>query len=76
MGPSWLQILVVAVLVLLLFGRGKIASLMKEVAQGIKGFRKGLEEPMEESPPRSVEERRSEEAVSVKSETPSDSEKH
>ncbi len=44
MSIGWPQILIVALLVLLLFGRGKIASLMREMAQGIRGFRKGLAE--------------------------------
>ncbi len=43
MSLSWIQIAVVALLVVLLFGRGKIASLMSELAQGIKSFRKGLD---------------------------------
>lgn len=35
--------LVVAALALLLFGgRGKLSSIMKDAAEGIKGFRKGL----------------------------------
>jgi sec-independent protein translocase protein TatA len=34
--------LVVAVLVLLLFGRGKISDLMGDVAKGIKSFKKGM----------------------------------
>ncbi|MBI1239439.1 MAG: twin-arginine translocase TatA/TatE family subunit [Alphaproteobacteria bacterium] len=43
------HILVVAVLVVLLFGRGKISELMGDVAKGIRSFRKGLsdEEPGE-----------------------------
>ena len=46
MGPGWLQILLVAVLVIVLFGgRGKISSLMGDVAKGIKSFRSGLAEP-------------------------------
>jgi sec-independent protein translocase protein TatA len=36
--------LVVGVIVLLLFGRGKISELMGDVAQGIKAFKKGLAE--------------------------------
>ena len=44
MGLSWMQIAIVAALVVLLFGRGKIASVMGEIAQGIKNFRKGLDE--------------------------------
>ncbi len=36
--------LVVAVIVLLLFGRGKITELMGDVAGGIKAFKKGMAE--------------------------------
>ena len=36
------QIAVVVVLVVLLFGRGKISSLMGDVAKGIKSFKKGM----------------------------------
>jgi sec-independent protein translocase protein TatA len=46
MYPSVWQILIVLVLVLLLFGRGKISGLMGELAHGIKSFKKGMtEEP-------------------------------
>ena len=34
--------IIVLVIVLLLFGRGKIPDLMGDVAKGIKSFRKGL----------------------------------
>ncbi|MBN8921150.1 MAG: twin-arginine translocase TatA/TatE family subunit [Rhizobiales bacterium] len=34
--------LVVVVVVLLLFGRGKISELMGDMAQGIKAFKKGM----------------------------------
>ena len=40
---SW-QILIVALLVVLLFGRGKISDLMGDVAKGIKSFKKGMSE--------------------------------
>jgi sec-independent protein translocase protein TatA len=36
--------LVVAVIVLLLFGRGKISELMGDMAKGIKSFKQGLAE--------------------------------
>ena len=42
MGISFWQIAIVVVLVVLLFGRGKISSLMGDVAKGIKSFKKGL----------------------------------
>ena len=49
MGISWVQILVVAVLLILLFGRGRISSLMGDVARGITSFRQGLREGDEPS---------------------------
>ena len=42
MGISFWQIAVVVVLVVLLFGRGKISSLMGDLAKGIKSFKKGM----------------------------------
>ena len=32
----------IAIVVILLFGRGKISSLMGDVAKGIKSFKKGM----------------------------------
>jgi len=42
MAPSWWQILIVLVLFVLLFGRGKISDLMGDVAKGIKSFKSGM----------------------------------
>ena len=42
MGISFWKIAIVVVLVVLLFGRGKISSLMGDVAKGIKSFKKGM----------------------------------
>lgn len=39
---SIMHILVVAVVVLVLFGRGKVSSLMGEVGKGISAFKKGV----------------------------------
>ena len=36
------QIAIVVILVVLLFGRGKISSLMGDVSKGIKSFKKGM----------------------------------
>ncbi len=44
MGLSWSHILIVLVLFVLLFGRGKISELMGDLAQGIKSFKKGIAE--------------------------------
>ena len=38
------QIAIVVILVVLLFGRGKISSLMGDVAKGIKSFKAGMKE--------------------------------
>ena len=42
MGISFWQIAIVVVIVVLLFGRGKISSLMGDVAKGIKSFKTGM----------------------------------
>ena len=49
MGPSWWQILIVLLLFVLLFGRGKISDLMGDVAKGIKSFKSGLSDEGEEA---------------------------
>ena len=42
MSIGFWQIAIVVVLLVLLFGRGKISSLMGDVAKGIKSFKKGM----------------------------------
>ncbi len=44
MAPGIWQILIIVVLVVLLFGAGRISGLMGEVAKGITSFRQGLKE--------------------------------
>ena len=45
MAPGWMQILLVAVVaILLLGGRGRISSIMGDMAKGIGAFRKGLKD--------------------------------
>jgi len=41
------QIVIIGVVVVLLFGRGKISELMGDVAKGINSFKKGLKEEPE-----------------------------
>ncbi|MGB0507412.1 MAG: twin-arginine translocase TatA/TatE family subunit [Pikeienuella sp.] len=49
MVPGWVQIAVVIILAVLLFGgRGKISSIMGDFAKGIKSFKKGMKEEVEE----------------------------
>jgi sec-independent protein translocase protein TatA len=43
-GASLWHWLVVGIVVMLLFGRGKISEMMGDVAKGIKAFKKGMSE--------------------------------
>jgi sec-independent protein translocase protein TatA len=65
-GMSLWHWLVVGVIVLLLFGRGKISELMGDVAQGIKAFKKGLaEDDSAKSEPHQIEPGKGEAAKTV-----------
>ena len=46
---GWSGIIIIAVLVILLFGRGKISSIMGDVAKGIKSFKKGMSDGTDQS---------------------------
>ena len=61
MSIGFWQIAIVVVLVVLLFGRGKISSLMGDVAKGIKSFKKGMSDKPDQSSSTSSEETSSEE---------------
>ena len=62
MSPSWIQLLIVVVVALLLFGgRGRISSIMGDMAKGIGAFRKGLKD----EDTKSVENDDSEDMVNV-----------
>jgi|TARA_B100001765_G_scaffold88212_1_gene54058 sec-independent protein translocase protein TatA len=57
MSIGFWQIAVVVILVVLLFGRGKISSLMGDVAKGIKSFKKGMAtDATEDSEPKNISE--------------------
>lgn len=44
MAPGALQIIVIILLVMVLFGAGRIPVVMENIAKGIKSFKKGLKE--------------------------------
>ena len=50
MNPGPLQLIIVLVIVLLLFGRNKIPQLMGDVAKGIKSFKKGMASDVTDEP--------------------------
>ena len=55
MSIGFWQIAIVVILVVLLFGRGKISSLMGDVAKGIKSFKKGMATDVtDESEPKNI----------------------
>ena len=57
MSIGFWQIAIVVILVVLLFGRGKISSLMGGVAKGIKSFKKGMAtDATEDSQPKNISE--------------------
>jgi len=71
MGISIWQILIVAVLIVLLFGRGRISDLMGDLGKGITSFRAGLKDSANESedkPTTSLEDK-SGETIDVPSKT-------
>ena len=39
---GWTGIIIIAILVVILFGKGKIYSIMGDLAKGIKSFKKGM----------------------------------
>jgi sec-independent protein translocase protein TatA len=49
MGLSWQHLLLLALVVLLLFGKGRFSEMMGDVAKGIKNFKKGMSE--DDTPP-------------------------
>ena len=57
MSIGFWQIAIVVILVVLLFGRGKISSLMGDVAKGIKSFKKGMAtDATDDSQPKNISE--------------------
>jgi sec-independent protein translocase protein TatA len=48
LAPSWFKLVLVAVLIFVLFGRGRISELMGDFAKGIKSFKRGLSEDPDE----------------------------
>lgn len=51
MGIGWPQLLIIALVVLVLFGRGRIAEMMGDFGKGISSFKKGMNEDENGSSP-------------------------
>lgn len=50
MGLSVWQIAIIAVVVLVLFGRGRISEMMGDFGKGISSFKKGMSEEVDDTP--------------------------
>ena len=62
---GWSGIIIVAVLVILLFGRGKISSIMGDVAKGIKSFKRGMSDESKDTTPNDQIENKSSEDTNL-----------
>lgn len=71
MGIGWPQLLIIALVVLVLFGRGRIAEMMGDFGKGISSFKKGMNEAEEPGPKTRIEPP-APSATSVETPTPSD----
>ena len=60
--PGLFQILVIALIVLVLFGRGRISEMMGDFGKGIKSFKRGIADDDAPLPAR-IEEREPQAAV-------------
>ena len=71
MSIGFWQIAIVVILVVLLFGRGKISSLMGDVAKGIKSFKKGMATDVtEDSDPKNISENNQDSSSSENNQDP------
>lgn len=64
------QIVIIGVVVVLLFGRGKISGVMGDVAKGINAFKKGIKEEATETA-QTIEQTAEETVTKVKKKTKS-----
>ncbi|WP_375569875.1 twin-arginine translocase TatA/TatE family subunit [Ahrensia marina] len=75
MVPGWMQILLVVLLIVLLFGRGKISEFMGDLAKGINSFKTGLAGDEKDDDGRTIEHTAEETVSTTASTTPADESK-
>jgi len=75
MSIGFWQIAIVVVLVVLLFGRGKISDLMGDVAKGIKSFKKGMKDSTQDQADSSTQDQTDSSSSQDKSSEDSNSDK-
>ena len=74
MSIGFWQIAIVVILVVLLFGRGKISSLMGDVAKGIKSFKRGMASDVTEDSSSNVNENPEPKNISENNQDPNNKE--
>ena len=62
------QIVIIAVVIVLLFGRGKISELMGDMAKGVNAFKKGLKDEDTETA-KTIEQKATETVTPTKDQT-------
>jgi len=60
MGLQWPHLLLLLVIVLLVFGAGRISNIMGELGKGMKSFKQGLNDEEDDARKRYEEQRRAE----------------
>ena len=55
MAPTWFKLMLVVLVIVVLFGRGRISDLMGDFAKGIKDFKKGMSDDEGAAAPKPVE---------------------
>lgn len=69
MGLSVWQLLIIAAVILILFGRGKISEVMGDFGKGVKSFKKGMADEDKPEAPRQIEGPGNETAANTDSKT-------
>ncbi len=61
MAPGPLQILIVVLLILVVFGASRVPAIAENLAKGVKSFKKGLKDDDDDDAPKSVSDKSKEE---------------
>ncbi len=59
------QVVLILVIVLILFGAGKLPKVMGDVAAGVKNFKKGIKDEDDDTAPRSLSENATDQEVTI-----------
>ena len=66
MAPTFFKLMVVVLLIVVVFGRGKISDIMGDFAKGIKSFKQGLSDDDDETADRKVTDERAREKIEAR----------